>query len=89
MAETWPKGRASDKLEKLLQHHIQRGDITDERTARVRICLGYPSWLVLEELGEEVVPTLAKAAGLPTLNAPLTYGLLVLQCHFCESHGIL
>lgn len=69
-------GGASDPLNarttELLEDLIERGVVPDPERARRRLKLGYPFWLVLEDLGpEQVVSVLSEATGIPPLEFPL------------------
>ena len=62
-----------ERLEGVLEGLIGSGRLPDVEKARTRFRLGYPSWLVLEDLGEvEAVAVLALESGIPALEEPLT-----------------
>ncbi len=56
----------------LLDDLVRRGLLRDVEEARSRFRLGYPIWLVIEELGpERSVEVLSEATGIPALKEPL------------------
>ena len=62
-----------ERLEGVLEGLAESGRLPDVEKARMRFRLGYPSWLVLEDLGEvESVAVLALESGIPALEEPLT-----------------
>ena len=61
------------RFEKLMEELVRTGRLPDVEKARTRFRLGYPSWLVLEDLGEiEAVAVLAMESGIPALEGSLT-----------------
>lgn len=62
-----------ERLEGVLEGLAESGRLPDVEKARTRFRLGYPSWLVLEDLGEvESVAVLALESGVAALEGPLT-----------------
>jgi hypothetical protein len=69
----------SKPLESLLEDLIGSGVIPDADKAQRRLRLGYPSWLVLDDLDTQVVTAvLSRVSGIPVLGKPLTSDLLKL-----------
>lgn len=67
-------------MRELIEGLIERGIIRDVERARRRLELGYPSWLVIEELGPAgAVEVLSEASGIPPLGRPLEGGELDLE----------
>lgn len=62
-----------ERFEGVLDEVIRSGRLPNVEKARTRLRLGYPSWLVLEDLGEvEAVALLALKSGIPALEGPFT-----------------
>lgn len=64
--------QVNESLEDLLEILIREGMIPDDDKARRRLQLGYPAWLVLEDLGPEgVAAVLSQATSIPLLEGQI------------------
>ena len=76
----------SESLEQLVQRLEDEGSIKDGARARHRVTLGFPPWLVLDELSTlGILQQLSQATGLPILDNLLTPSDLDLPA--CERVG--
>ena len=69
------------RVSSLLEELYGEGQLFDLDKARTRLKLGYPTWLILDDLVKEgVVDVLSRASGLPVLGERLTGELLDTDC---------
>jgi hypothetical protein len=76
----------NDRAKALLDKLVRDGVVPDPDKAYTRLRLGYPTWLILEDLDdEELVAVVSRASGVPVLEKPLTSSLLDL--HSARRYG--
>ena len=79
-----------ERFEGVLEELASSGRLPDVEKARTRFRLGYPSWLVLEDLGPvEAVAILALESGIPALEDPLTIERVEIDAASKVDPGIL
>ena len=79
-------GRPRESLEQLVTRLEDEGSIKDGDRARHRVTLGFPPWLVLDELDtQSILHQLARASGLPPIDRLLTPADLDMEA--CERVG--
>ncbi len=79
-------GRPTESLEQLVQRLADDGSIKDGARARHRVTLGFPPWLILDELSTRaILQELSRASGLPTIDHLLTPNDLDMEA--CERVG--
>jgi cellulose synthase/poly-beta-1,6-N-acetylglucosamine synthase-like glycosyltransferase len=78
--------QATESLEQLVQRLVREGEISDGARSRHRIALGFPPWLVLDELGTAgILRELSRASGLSVLDYELSASNVDVE--MCERVG--